>query len=108
MALLCYELTEQLAQRFGDEGRACERREMVAGPFCHGPAQFPCLRRLVLVCLAQLKVSSRRAGPLRRRRVNFLDMATGSRGGAGSEVPPRSGTGNQPGQGLALGISDPG
>src|SRR5260370_41319604 len=73
MALLCEELTEQLAQRSGDEGRGCERREMVAEPFCHGPAQFPCLRRLVLVCPAQLNVSSRRAGPLRRLRVNFLE-----------------------------------
>jgi hypothetical protein len=34
--------------------------------------------------------------------VNFLEHGHWQPGGAGSEVPPRSGTGNQPGQGLIV------
>ena len=53
------ELAEQLAQRFGDQGRVCQRREVLAHPLGHGPAEVPRLGGLILVCLAQLHAAIR-------------------------------------------------
>ena len=94
------ELTEQFTQRFGDQGRVRQRREVVTRPFGHGPAEFPCLCRLVLVGLAQLQVSGGGSGPPRHRRVNFLEHGQWQPGAAGREIPPRGWIRNQLGQGL--------
>src|SRR5689334_25105544 len=66
-------LAGQLAQRLGDQARVCQRREVVACPARHWPAEFPRSGCLVLVCVAQLQVSGGGIGPLRRRRVNLLE-----------------------------------
>lgn len=48
-------LAEQVAQRFGDQARVGQRREVVTRPLCHWPAEFLRLGCLILVGLAQLQ-----------------------------------------------------
>lgn len=48
--LLLAKLADQSVQRFGDLAGLCQQREVVAHLFCHGPAKFPRVGRLVLVC----------------------------------------------------------
>ena len=86
------ELTEQLTQRFGDQGRVRQRREVVTRPFGHGPAEFPRRYRLVLVGLAQLEVSGGGIGP-GRGRVNFLEHGQWQPGAAGGEIRRAAGSG---------------
>jgi hypothetical protein len=91
--LLLAKLADQSAQRFGDLAGLCQRREVMANLLCHGPAKFPRLGRLVLVCLAQLQVTGGGIGPPQRRRVGSSNMASGSGGQAAAKCCRVSGPG---------------
>jgi hypothetical protein len=91
---LLVKLTGQFAQRFGDQARVCQRREVVAYPLCHRPAEFPRLGCLIPVGLAQLQVSGGGIRPLRRRRVNFLEHGpVAARGQPAAKCRRTSGSG---------------